>query len=173
MRVIVNHDILRQFERKTSTAFGLLQTVVDAAAPLDAAKLQNIVDELTLDRFNLAKEFLSQAQAQDLSTVNGQKIAISRGYYAMYQSGRAIIFHYGRADIEGHEEVVKRLPSTLPNRVHWSFRLNEWRDKRNQVDYSPYPNGNLYVIAQQVLVEAEDFLSLCAQFLRTRGIPNV
>ena len=59
MRVIVNYDILRQFERKTATAFGLLQTVVSAAAPLDAAKLQNIINELTLDRFNLATEFLN------------------------------------------------------------------------------------------------------------------
>jgi len=125
MRVIVNYDVLRQFERKTATAFGLLRTVVDVAAPLDAAKLQNIVNELTLDRFNLAKEFLSQAQKQDLSTISGQKIAISRSYYSMYHSARTIIFHYERADIEGHDEISKRLPSTLHNRAHWSFRLNE------------------------------------------------
>ena len=173
MRVIANHDVLRQFERKTGTAFGLLQTVVDAAAPLDTAKLQDIVNELTLDRFNLAQEFLLQAQAQDLSTISGQKIAISRSYYAMYQSARTVIFHYGRADIEGHEEVARRLPSTLPDRGPWSIRINEWRDKRNEVDYSPYPTGNLQTIAQQGLEEAEDFLSLCAQFLQTRGVPHV
>ena len=173
MRVIVNYDVLRQFERKTATAFGLLRTVVDVAAPLDAAKLQNIVNELTLDRFNLAKEFLSQAQTQDLSTISGQKIAISRSYYSMYHSARTIIFHYERADVEGHDEISKRLPSTLHNRAHWSFRLNEWRERRNQVDYSPYPKDNLHVIAQQALVEAEDFLDTCAQFLRTRGVPYV
>jgi len=65
------------------------------------------------------------------------------------------------------------LPSTLHNRAHWSFRLNEWRERRNQVDYSPYPKDNLHVIAQQALVEAEDFLDTCAQFLRTRGVPYV
>jgi len=173
MRVIVNPDILRQFERKTATAFGLLQTAVDAAAPLDAAKLQDIVNELTLDRFNLAKEFLSQAQAQDLSTISGQKIAISRSYYAMYHSARTVIFHYERADVEKHEEIAKQLPSTLPNRAHWGFRLNEWRERRNQVDYSPYPKDNLHVIAQQALVEAENFLDTCAQFLRKRGVPHV
>ena len=173
MRIIVNPDVLRQFERKTATAFGLLQTVVSAAAPLDANKLQDIVNELTLDRFNFAREFLSQAQAQDLSTINGQKIAISRNYYAMYHSARTVIFHYERADIEGHEGIAKRLPSTLPNREYWNIRLNEWRERRNQVDYSPYPKDNLHAIAQQALVETEDFLSLCAQFLRTRGVPNV
>jgi len=173
MRVIVNQDVLRQFERKTATAFGLLHTVVGAATPLDSAKLLDIVNELTLDRFNLAKEFLSQAQAQDLVTISGQKIAISRSYYAMYQSARTVIFHYERADIEGHEKVAKQLPSTLHNRAHWSSRLTEWRDKRNEVDYSPYPEGNLHVIAQQAIVEARDFLDICAQFLRTRGVPNV
>ena len=152
MRVIVNYDILRQFERKTATAFGLLQTVVSAAAPLDAAKLQNIINELTLDRFNLATEFLSQAQTQDLSTINGRKIAISRSYYAMYHAGRTIIFHYERADVERHEEIARRLPPALPNKAHWSIRLNEWRERRNQV---------------------EDFLDTCAQFLRTRGVPYV
>ena len=91
----------------------------------------------------------------------------------MYHAGRTVIFHYERADVEGHEEIARRLPSTLPNRAHWSFHLSEWRDKRNQVDYSPYPKGDLYVIVQQALVEAEDFLDTCAQFLRTRGVPHV
>jgi len=150
-----------------------LQNVVDAAAPLDVAKLQDIVNELTLDRFNLAKEFLSQAQAQDLSTISGQKLAISRGYYAMYQSARTVIFHYGRADVDEHENVPKCLPSTLPNRAHWANRLIEWRKLRNQVDYSPYPEGNLHALAQQILLEAQAFLDLCVHFLRGRGVPHV
>jgi uncharacterized protein (UPF0332 family) len=93
--------------------------------------LQDIVNELTLDRFNFAQEFLLQAQAQNLSTISGQKIAISCSYYAMHQSARTVIFHYGRADIEGHEEIAKRLPSTLPNRGHWGICFNEWHDQRN------------------------------------------
>ena len=107
MRVIVNQDVLRQFERKTGTTFGLLHSVVDAAAPLDTAKLRDIVNELTSDRFNLAIEFLSQ------------------------------------------------------------------RKRRNQVDYSPYPEGNLHALAQRILLEAQDFLDICAHFLRGRGVPHV
>jgi uncharacterized protein (UPF0332 family) len=193
MRVIVNPDVLRQFERKTATAFGLLQTAVDAAAPLDVAKLQDIVNELTLDRFNLAKEFLSQAQAQDLSTISGQKTAISRSYYAMYHAGRTIIFHYERADIDAHENISKLLPSSLPNQSHWANRLIDffpslvflliklfflkekfgWRKRRNQVDYSPYPEGDLHALAQQIFSEAQAFLELCTNFLRGRGVPYV
>lgn len=173
MRIIINPDVLRQFERKTATTFGLLHTVVDAAAPLDPARLQDIVNELTLDRFNLAKDFLSQAQVQDLSTISGQKIVISRSYYAMYHTGRTVIFHYERADIDDHEVVPKRLPSSLPNQSHWANRLIEWRKRRNQVDYSPYPEGNLHALAQQILSEAQTFLELCAHFLRGRGVPYV
>ncbi len=120
-------------------------------------------------------------RVQDLSTINGRKLAISRSYYAMYHSARTVIFHYGRADVEGHEEINKRLPSTLPNRAHWGIRINGWREKRNQVDYSPYPNGNLHVIAEQALVEDPpfekggrgDFLDICTHFLQQRGVPNV
>jgi len=173
MRVIVNQDVLRQFERKTATAFGLLHSVVDAAAPLDSAKLRDIVNELTLDRFNLAKEFLSQAQAQNLTTISRQKIVISRSYYAMYHAGRIVIFHYERADFDAHEDVPKHLPTSLPNRAHWANRLIEWRKRRNQVDYSPYPEGNLHALVQQILLEAQDFLDICAHFLRGRGVPHV
>lgn len=173
MRIIVDHDVLRQFERKTGAVFGLLQTVVDAVTPLNPTKLRDLANELTVDRFNLAKGFLSQAQAQDLSTKNGQKVVISRSYYAMYHAGRTVIFHYERADVDVHENIPKRLPSNLPNRSHWTNRLVEWRKRRNQADYSPYPEGDLHVLAKQILLEAETFLDLCASFLKGRGVPYV
>lgn len=99
MRIIVDHDVLRQFERKTGAVFGLLQTVVDAVTPLN--------------------------------------------------------------------------PTKLPNRSHWTNRLVEWRKRRNQADYSPYPEGDLHVLAKQILLEAETFLDLCASFLKGRGVPYV
>jgi len=80
MRVISDLNVLRQFERRTATVFSLLQNVVSAVGPLDANKLQDIVNELTIDRFNLAQELLASAQAQDVSKQEGQKNAISRGY---------------------------------------------------------------------------------------------
>ena len=89
---------------------------------------------------------------------------------------RTIIFHYERVDVEGHDEIAKRLPSTLPNRAHCGARLNEWCERRNQVDYLPYPKDNSHVIVQRALVEENplfqgfrgDFLDTCAQILLGR-----
>lgn len=71
------------------------------------------------------------------------KAAISRSYYAMYQICRAIVFHYERSDIDSHSDLPEHIPDRLPNSRHWAGRLDYWRQKRNEVDYSPYPDGTI------------------------------
>lgn len=173
MRIISDVKLLSRFEKIAGEQLGLFREITDAAAPLDTAKLEEIINELTADRFIFAREIFETAKTFDITTTGGQKAAISRSYYAMYQASRAIIFHYERSDIDSHSALPERIPEQLPNQKHWSDRLDYWRRARNKVDYSPYPNGALDVMAADALNDATNFLNLCQQFLKRRGCTHV
>jgi len=173
MRIISDVALLRRFEKVTGKELGIIRTVTDATEPLDIEKFDKLVNELTADRFALALEHLDTAKDQNLSTIKGQKAAISRCYYAMYQACRATVFHYELSDIDDHQTVVQHLPENLPNRRLWLRQLNYWRKKRNEVDYSPYPDKPLDTEAENAISNATDFLDVCKQFLKERGCNNV
>lgn len=173
MPILTDVRLLRKFEKITGNQVGFLREIAEATAPLDETKLDEIVHKLTADRFALAQEIFATAKLLDINSPGGQRAAISRSYYAMYQASRAIVFHYERSDIDNHHALPQRLPDKLPNSKHWADRLVDWRKKRDEVDYSPYPRGALDVMAAEALREAEDFLNLCGQFLIERGCIHV
>lgn len=173
MRIISDVELLRQFEKVTGKQLGMARTITDVAEPLDIEKFDELINELTSDRFALAVEHLDSAKDQDLSTVRGQKAAISRSYYAMYQACRATVFHYELSDIDDHQTVALHLPESFPNRGLWLDQLIYWRNRRNKVDYSPYPDKLLDTEAQNAIKSATDFLNVCKQFLGERGCNNV
>ena len=140
---------------------------------MDIEKFDKLINELTSDRFALALEHLNAAKDQDIATVRGQKTAISRSYYAMYQACRATVFHYELSDVDDHQTVAQHLPKSFPNREFWLERIIYWREKRNEVDYSPYPDKPLDTEAKDAISNATDFLGVCKQFLRERGCSNV
>ncbi|WP_425319644.1 HEPN domain-containing protein [Actinoplanes philippinensis] len=92
------------------------------------------------DRLKLAGEHL---QAGDSMVLAGHfRSAISRHYYAMYHSARAIVYAEEKGDdFERHSELPRHLPATLPDAPQWESRLTDARLLRNQADYDPYPSG--------------------------------
>lgn len=173
MRIISDVEMLRKFEQISGRQLGLVRTVTDATEPLDIKKFDGLINDLTVDRFALALEHLNSAKDQDLATVRGQKTAISRSYYAMYQACRATVFHYELSDIDDHQKVALHLPEDFPDRELWLETLIHWRDKRNDVDYSPYPDKSFDTEAKNAISNVTDFLNVCKQYLRKRGCRNV
>ncbi len=69
------------------------------------ANLERIVEEFTIQRYNLAKSFHESAKAISLNADIDARNVISRNYYAMFHAARAVIFHFHRYDEEKHEEL--------------------------------------------------------------------
>lgn len=47
-----------------------------------------------------------------------------------------------------------------------------WRSMRNQVDYYPYPQltSSLEQLSENSISDAEDFLKVCINYLKNRGV---
>lgn len=99
--------------------------------------------------------------------------AIGRFYYAMFQSARAVVFvDFGGDDNNGHQDLPKHLPHTLPNRAQMINDLKDARIRRNDADYSPYPTAvaDWQPIARDLRSTASSFVSTADTYLKTRGI---
>lgn len=72
----------------------------------------------------------------------------------MYHAARALVLHVRRADLDDHN----RLPVAVGQVVGTNYGdlLGQWREMRNQVDYSPYPPGDLARQATMALNNAAE-----------------
>jgi uncharacterized protein (UPF0332 family) len=97
---------------------------------------------------------------------------VSRAYYAIYHSARAVSFltHPGD-DYEHHDKVASGLPSDLPNVEVWRNKIKDARLKRNEADYEPFlssdPTFRKASLATNKL--AVDFLVVCSIYLKGKG----
>ncbi len=164
---VIPDSLLRCLERISGERYGLLHDLA-AEGLFPSADLEHIVEEVTIQRYNLAKNFHESAKAIPLNTDIDARNVISRNYYAMFHAARAVIFHFHRYDEEKHEEVIKRIGSILSNR--FQDMLSEWKEKRTVVDYSPFPKFDLMDYANRARKEAEEFLDECKTFLTKRGV---
>jgi hypothetical protein len=100
---VISDSLLSCFERISSERYGLLCDLAGKGLfPL--TELERIVEEFTIQRYNLAKNFHESAKAISINADVDARNVISRNYYAMFHSARAVIFHFYRYDEEKHEE---------------------------------------------------------------------
>ena len=88
---------------------------------------------------------------------------ISRCYYAVYTSSRAIRYFVDgsvKPDAEDHKRVGD-LPRDFPNQSAWSNFANELRRDRNLADYEPWGH-----VRRSLTYEPADALEKAAQFVR-------
>jgi uncharacterized protein (UPF0332 family) len=161
-------DLLGTFERISSERYGLLLKLAQGGLFPQSA-LEDIVEAVTIQRYQLALNFQQTAQAIPLNSEINARNVISRNYYAMYQAARTVIFHVHREDLEGHETVAKKIGPILG--TAFQEMLNDWRDYRNDADYSPFPPINLFDKANQSHQAVSVFITECKNLLQKRGVP--
>lgn len=124
------------------------------------------------DRYRFARAQLSMARQLLRSATPEHRLALGRGYYAMYHAVRALVFFTtGGDDHEAHSELPGHLPKDFTNRDVWENELKNARLERNKADYDPYPKGDrlFQKAALDVVNKAEKLLPLAKRYLAKRG----
>ena len=158
---------LDDLQRLTPSQGALLYRLVDLGY-LTQAQVDELINRLVSDRFAKALNYLSFAQQLDSGIILNQPHIISRCYYAMYHAARALVLHVRRADMDDHERLSVALGQVLS--TNYGDVLGQWREMRNQVDYSPYAPADLAGRATTALSEAIALLTACRDELQNRGV---
>lgn len=158
---------LDDLQRLTPSQGALLYRLVDLGY-LTQAQIDELINRLVSDRFAKAMDYLSFAQQLDSGIALNQPHIISRCYYAMYHAARALVLHVRRADMDDHERLSVALGQVLG--TDYGDTFGQWREMRNQVDYSPYAPADLAGQATTALSNATALLTACRDELQNRGI---
>ena len=129
---------------------------------------EEAIDRIAVDRMHLAEELLKEAETLSEGSGVSLRTAISHAYYAQYHSARAVVFHLYRRDMDDHGALPRAIEKVFGK--PFGDLLKYWREKRNKVDYSPYPQFELKVTAREGVESARRFLNICTDHLRKRGV---
>lgn len=133
--------------------------------------VNSMMRQVVSDRLALAGEHL-RAGDQSLLTLQFRS-AISRHYYAMYHSARAIVYAVAKGDDhERHSNLPRNLPATMQRQVQRESELTAARLLRNEADYDPYPAGasDWEPDARSLAVTAPEFVQACEDFALANGL---
>jgi len=158
---------LDDLQRLTPSQGVLLYRLVDLNY-LTKEQVDELINRLVSDRFAKAMDYLTFAQQLDAGVTLNQPHIISRCYYAMYHAARALVLHIRRADLDDHD----RLPAALGQVLGTDYGdvLGQWREIRNQTDYSPYALVDLASQAVMAVSDANMLLKACRDCLQNRGV---
>lgn len=134
------------------------------------------IDDLLRDastaRFRLAKRFLRSAVRLKSQRPALNRDVVSRAYYAIYHSARAVSFLTQPGDdYEAHDKVANGLPTDLPDVENWRNKIKDARLKRNEADYEPFmaSDPNFRNASTSILKTAVDFTNACSSYLKAQG----
>lgn len=134
------------------------------------------IDELLRDastaRFKLAKRFLHSANRLARHKPVSHRDVVSRAYYSIYHSARAVSFLTQPGDdFEAHDKVPTGLPSDLPDVERWRNNIKDARLKRNEADYEPFmpSDPHFRAASSAILKMAQEFAQVAATYLKAKG----
>lgn len=126
---------------------------------------------VTKDRLTLAQLQLAAARTALKSTPPLSRMAVSRAYYAMYHSARAVTYiDYGGDDHEEHSKLPGHLPDDFSDVQGWKNKLKNARLDRNRADYDPYPkkDSEFKECAEILFADAKEFLRLAKIYVNSK-----
>lgn len=126
---------------------------------------------VTKDRLSLAQLQLTAARKAIKSKPPLSRMAISRAYYAMYHSARAITYiDFGGDDHEEHSKLPAHLPDDFSDVQDWKNKLKNARLDRNRADYDPYPkkDSDFKDCAEMLFTDAREFLRLAKVYINSK-----
>jgi uncharacterized protein (UPF0332 family) len=124
------------------------------------------------DRLVLAHDLLSTGNKLMRTRPPQYRSAISRYYYCMYHSVRAVVyFVHGGDDYQPHSELPTQLPADFADSALWRNALKDARSHRNDADYDPYPSnpGSWRSVAIDTATNAQRLLAESEQYLKSKG----
>ena len=134
--------------------------------------IDEIVAKSTTDRVQFAGVLLKASQKALRLRPPEYRIAISRGYYAMYHAFRAVVFFaMDGDDHQKHSQLPDHIPTDFPNHASWQNRLKVARLERNRADYEPYPvfEKQFESVAGAIVGEASQLLPIIRSYLKGKG----
>ncbi|MFE4855572.1 HEPN domain-containing protein [Streptomyces sp. NPDC056670] len=144
------------------------------------ARTSRVISDLrhqaSADRIKLSDSFLLSADKLLRARPGQYRSAISRYYYSMYHSARAVVyFAHGGDDHEKHSVLPTKLPNDFPSSNFWQNELKDARLNRNSADYDPYPTSwrHWQTLAKSLSATAPNFLQLSTQYLKQKGCAHV
>lgn len=161
---------IKKFERLSKTEYGVIRHFVIEEGLVDNSQIEQIIEQVTIDRFNMGKAKIEFARTLDNNKSEACKVVITLCYYSMYHSCRAAIFHTHRNDVDAHDRVASEIERIIGE--HLRDTLDFWRDIRNEIDYSPYPalTSPLKELALDAISSATSCLSEIENYLKKRGV---
>jgi uncharacterized protein (UPF0332 family) len=100
------------------------------------------------------------------------RFAVTRFYYAMYHSMRAVMYlEYDGDDHEQHNVLPTKEVAGIAQATGWQNKLKDARTYRNQADYDPYPRSDSAwrEIARELQTSARELLALSRTYLLAKG----
>ena len=134
--------------------------------------IRDLQDQVCADRLALATELLATGDKLLRSRPPQYRSAISRYYYCMYHSARAVVyFSHGGDDFEKHSDLPGRVPTDFKDSTLWRNALKDARSYRNDADYDPYPASpqTWRAIALHLSANASGLLSEAKAYLKRKG----
>ena len=143
------------------------------ACEISGKTLDELVKVACRDRIALADSMLQAAKKLARMRPPHFASSVSRAYYSMYHSARAVAFIGNRGDdFQEHSKLPSAIPVDFPDRDRWENELKNARLARNAADYDPYGDSvsPLAHVATQLEKSAAEFILACKAFLNGRGV---
>lgn len=134
--------------------------------------INELCEKAARDRLKLARNILNHASTCFSLDAPPFRTIISRSYYAMYHSVRAMSFYLHRGDDhQEHSKLHEGIPKNFPNHSHWENKLKNARYERNVADYDPYPRDESKFAERAAVVfqDAKALLPAVRRYLQSRG----
>jgi uncharacterized protein (UPF0332 family) len=165
-----DHDLLY-----VSKGFKERLDTLAAGASLTARtgySINSLRSKAVSDRLKLARSILKSAENSLDPTAPSFRTAVSRAYYAMYHTTRALSYYVnGGDDHQEHSKLPANIPKDFPSRSHWENELKRARLERNRADYDPYPKNDRRFenTALDLIQIARDLTLVARRYLRFKG----
>jgi uncharacterized protein (UPF0332 family) len=134
--------------------------------------LEELRQRSTADRWQLARTFRRQGDHMISAKPPLYRGALSRFYYSMYHSMRAVVFFVEKGDdYEAHSKLPGFTPADFPQSSLWQNALKDARTRRNAADYDAYPKSdNAYRSgALELQRQATELEKLSRDYLKSKG----
>ena len=135
--------------------------------------IEHLRGVVVAERMRLARAQLQDAVFAAKAGNARYRTAISRAYYAMYHSGRAVSYvAHGGDDHEEHSVLPGKLPADFPDVEVWRNKLKNARLERNKADYDPYPKGPGYYqeVFNLIIADARNMLKASQQYIKDKNL---
>jgi uncharacterized protein (UPF0332 family) len=159
---ILTSAFLEYFDRLSQDDYALLEHL-QAHGLLAGATAHDLLEALVRARLRLADEHLAFALSLNPTNPAHRRHIISRSYYTMHHSARAVLLYHERREYSIHSgrgSVIEQFGRLFrdPDGRRQQRMLWDWHDLRLRADYNPSLAGDLLAEAQLAQLEASTFV---------------